>query len=65
MERKTQALAFVGTVLNPTDLLLASVRSASAVHQVGSDPHSCLMKDRVFLEIKKLSAFYEVDSCRL
>lgn len=28
-------------------------------------PHSSLMKGRVFLEIKNLSAFYRVDSCRL
>lgn len=65
MERKTQALSSMSSFLIPTDLLLASVRTVVLYTKQAQALHSCLIKGRVFLEIKKLSAFYRVDSRRL
>lgn len=65
MEGKTQALCSVGSFLIGTDLLLASVTTLVQYTKQAQALHSCLIKGRVFLEIKKLSAFYRVDSHRL
>lgn len=65
MERKTQALSSTGSFLIPTDPLLTLVRAVVLYTKQAQALHSCLIKARFFLEIKKLSAFYRADSRRL
>ena len=65
MERKTQVLSYMSSFWILTDLLLASVRTVVLYTKQAQALHSCLVKGRVFLEIKKLTAFYRVDSFRL
>lgn len=62
---KTQAFSSMGSFLIATDLLLASMRTVVQYTKQAQALHSCLIKGRVFLEIKKLSDFYRVDSQRL
>lgn len=50
----------MSSVLIPTDQLLASARMVVLCTKQAQALHSCLIKGRVFLEIKKLPAFYRV-----
>lgn len=62
---KPQAFSSMGSFLIATDLLLASMRTVVQYTKQAQALDSCLIKGRVFLEIKKLSDFYRFDSQRL